>query len=502
MAAAAGLTPGLPLAEARAIVPDLVTRSARPDRDAARLAALADWCERYSPLVGVTGAPAAGEGGVLIDIAGSAHLFGGEAALLDDLVDRLGRFGHAARAAVAGTPAAAWAVARVGPGHATPGWRAAAADIARAIVPAGSEAAALAALPLEGLRLGSAAVAALGRVGIRRIGELAGLPRAALARRYGEAVVTRLDQALGRRGEPISPRRPVPRFAARMVFAEPIGRSEDVAAALDRLLARLCRDLAEAGLGARGVDLTLFRVDGLAHRCQVGTVRPVDRAGHLARLLALHLDGLDAGFGFDAMALAAPAVESMAAVQGELVVADACAPARPVSTPLAELVDRLANRLGTAAVRRRLPRQSHLPDRAVADRPALAAPGAAPGASPGAAPDASLPAAWPVSWPDGWAERPVRLLARPQPLDAVAPVPDDPPVLLRREGHSHRILRAAGPERLSPEWWLAPERGDLAARTRDYYRVEDAAGRRFWVVRVGGHAMGRPARWYLHGLFA
>ena len=478
-AAAAGILPGLPLAEARAILPELRTRPARPDRDAARLDALAAWCERYSPLVTATGNPSVGEGGVLIDLTGCAHLFGGEGPLLDGVIACLHRFGHTARAAIAGTPSAAWAIARTGPARATPD-RPHHPDTA--IVPPGGEAAALAPLPVAGLRLDAATLAALNRVGIDRIGDLARLPRAAVARRYGAGVLDRLDQALGRRAEPISPRRPPPRFAARLVFAEPIGRTEDVALALDRLLDRVCRDLAEAGRGARRLDLAFFRVDGAVQRRQVGTVRATDRPDHLRRLFEEHLDGLDAGFGIETMTLGILAEEPVAAAQPDLI--DPAADG--AGQVLADLIDRLSNRLGAGGVHASAPFASHLPERAVVRRPPLARP------------DRAALADWPADLPP----RPVRLLGRPQPVDVVAPVPDDPPVLFRWAGRTHRVVRADGPERLTPDWWLTPQRRDLAVRTRDYYRVEDEDGRRFWLFRLGPYRPERPARWYLHGSFA
>jgi protein ImuB len=454
-AARCGLGPGMTLADARALVPGLGTRPAEPMRAAHALDRLADWALRFTPSVATCGSD-----GLWLDVTGCAHLFGGEDALLARLLDGVRRQRYHARAALADSPGAAWAVARFGAGG---------------VVPAGGAEEALAALPVAALRLEAAAVAGLERVGLRRIGDLYRQPRAPLAARFGPAVTRRLDQALGRVREPVSPRRPPGVHEARRAFAEPIADSASVRAVLDDLLAELCAGLARAGRGARRLDLTVFRIDGEARGLRIGTSRPAREACALARLFAEKLDGLDAGAGIEVMALAAPATDPLPARQLDLDRADIDA------TALADLLDRIANRLGPGQVARPGPRQSHLPDRAVARLAPL--------------PDeSSRSPAWPAAPP-----RPVRLLSPPVPVEAVAAVPDGPPVLFRWRGRVHRVARASGPERIAEEWWHED------APVRDYYRVEDETGARFWLYREGLYesaANGDAPRWYLHGLFA
>jgi protein ImuB len=464
-AEAAGLRPGMALADARALDPALDTAPADPAADAAALDALADWCGRYTPW-----AATCGRDGLILDITGCAHLFGGEAGLMRDLIGRLARVGYAGRAAIADSAATARAVAIAGPGYGAVG-----DPLGDAIVAPGRSAEALAGLQMAGLDLDGESCHALARLGLRRIGDLYDLPRAELAARFGAGLIDRLDRALAAEAEPISPRRPLPPFAARLLFADPIGRTDDVDAALRRLLASLCDRLDRAQQGARRLELAVYRSDGTVQRLGVGTSRPSRNPAHLHRLFAEAFDRIDAGFGIDAATLGAPVTEPLGADQLPLAEGDGAAAAS-----LAELVDRLGSRLGLASISRPLPQESHLPDRAVTARPPLAAPDEA-------------PAGWPEDPP-----RPVRLFAAPQPIEAMAPVPDDPPLLFRWRGRLHRVAHADGPERIAPEWWRQPAYNDI---DRDYYRVEDADGHRFWLFRAGLDQPDRPAQWFLQGQF-
>ena len=464
-AAEAGLAPGLPLADARALLPALKVAELEPARDA--LGRLADWCGRYTPWTAVDGGAGdeGGDAGILLDVTGCARLFGGEAALLADLVARLGRLGFAARAAVADTPGAAWAVARF------------ATDARRcsAVVPPGGARAALACLPPAALRLPSAGRELLERLGLRRVGDLYDLPPAALTPRLGGEVPRRLRQALGEAPETISPRQPVPPHLARRVFAEPIATAEDIARGLEALAIELCRRLEQAQSGARRLELALYRVDGSLWRRALGTSRPSRDPAHLRRLFAEHLDKIDPGFGIEVMTLAAPRAEPLSALQ---LVLRAEGPAGDTSSSssaggLAGLIDRLESRLGPGRVFALAPVESHLPERAVRAVPALE----------------GRPA-WRRA---GRQPRPLRLLGRPEPIEAMALLPDHPPVRFRWRRVSHRVTRAEGPERLSAEWWRDDPRA-AAAPPRDYFRVEDADGRRYWLYRAGQD-------WFLHGLF-
>ncbi len=456
-AQAAGVQSGQTAADARALLPDLRTAGADPAAELACLAALADWCGRFTPWTAVDGLDADGGGGIWLDASGCAHLFGGEAAMLDAILDRLDGLGFAAHAAIADTPGAAWAAVRFGRD----------AGARTAVVPEGAARQLLAALPVAALRLPPAAAATLHRLGLRRIGDLHALPRGPLATRFGDVVARRLDQLLGAAAEPISPARPETPHRARLAFAEPIARTEDVVAALNHLLDELCAVLARQGLGARRLELTLYRTDGTLARLAAGTARPVRDAKHLARLFARDLDGLDAGFGFEAAALAATVAEPQGARQLDIADHRRDEP----GDDLGLLVDRLGNRLGRGGVVRLAPRPSHIPERAV--RPA------APLGGKGSQ-------AWPVP------PRPARLLRSPERVAAEATA--GPPARFTWRREAVAVARAEGPERICAEWWHGATPPPPSAM-RDYWRVEDAAGRRFWLFREG-------AAWFVHGVFA
>lgn len=489
------------LADARALVPDLLTTAGEPQTDHRLIETIANWCDRYTPWVSIDplgGAIAeegteacsaggfGGDAGLLLDVSGCAHLFGqdeaGECALLADLVQRLSRHDLACRASMADTAGAAWALARFAERQ---------ADL---FCPAHGHRTALAALPVEGLRLDAPILETFLKLGLRRIGDLFPLPRAPLARRFGDQPLARLDQALGTVAEPIEPRRLPPAFRTRLAFVEPIGRPEDIAAATSRLLAALCRQFEQAGVGARRLEIALYRVDGSVDRTVIGTSRPNRDNPKLMKLFQEKLGELDPGFGVELMILAAPEVEAFNGAQDALPESGVTAASFGEADTI-DLADRLALRLGVENVVRLLPRDSHLPERVQA----TGAP-----ASPAAA--------------DAWRRlaqfkgaRPTRLLQRPEPVDVTAPVPDDPPRRFQWRQHSHRIVRAEGPERLADEWWRPRPDGsrppaNIVPPFRDYYRVEDDDGGRFWLFRDGAYttaANGRPtARWFLHGFCA
>jgi protein ImuB len=497
-AAAAGLVPGQSLADARALEPGLVVHDAAPVADLAMLSELAGWAHRYTPWVATSGLEPGGGGGLWLDISGCAHLFGGEAALLADLTQRLQRQGYAARAGLADTTGTAWAAARFGKARDA---------LPFVIVPPGAQAGFLGVLPLAALRLPPASTEALARLGLRRIGELQKLPRDGLATRFGETVTQRLDQALGSAPEPISPRPPRPSWRVALNLPEPLGHPEAIAAAADRLVDALCKRLARESRGVRRLELALFRTAGRVDHVAIGTSRPNRDIAHLSRLLREQFDRLpappedaagNADHAIDYLTLTALATEPIDAVQAGLPGRIAERPDPPQdAADIGALVDRLGNRLGTGAVVRLAATESHIPERAQRPIAALYVDTERPDV-------ATLPR--PVR------PRPPRLLPHPEPIEATAPVPDDPPMLFRRGGGKtgarvHRIVRADGPERLAPEWWRnnAAAETDAVAATRDYYRVEDSEGRRFWVYREGLYGGSNAAvapRWYLHGFFA
>lgn len=480
-----GLRSGMALADARAMIPSLEAIEEDFSADRTLLESLADWAERYTPLVALDP-----NDGLMLDITGAANLFGGEDALLADLVARLDAQGFLAHAAIADTPGAASAAARFG---------------ASSVVPVGEAEAMLRPLPLAALRLDHETVAAMDRVGLKRIGQIVGAPRGPLAARFGTMLIRRLDQALGIDEEAIDPRRPVPALIAERRFAEPVAREEDVSATLLSLAATLAQNLEARGEGARMLELSLFRVDGHVARTTIGTSRPVRAPKLVLDLFREKFSGLgedfDAGFGFDMVRLAVHATASADAAQIDLT-GEASGEA-----DLGQLIDRIGARLGEGHVGRIFLGDSHVPERAAA----FVAPEEV-GSSRGTnldrhfrrndgmscQADAPTQTHHALANSSGPIDRPLRLFARPEPVEAVAEVPDGPPVRFRWRRAIYRIARAEGPERIAAEWWRDDD--DL---TRDYFRVEDLDGHRFWLFREGlyGRETAAP-RWYLHGLFA
>lgn len=458
-AAGLGLFVGQKATDAAALVPELVTAEADPAADGAALEALCDWCARFSPAVAIDPPDC-----LFLDITGVAHLWGGEAAMADDLTARLAANGIPVRVSAAATVGAAWALAHFAAGI--------------TIAAPGEEMARLAPLPASALRLERETAAQLGRLGLTTVGRLAGTPRDQLTRRFGPEVVRRLDQARGRAEEALGFRRPPNPWFVRLAFAEPISTPDDLTRAAGDIAARLCARLEAEGRGARRFELCFHRLDGVAQRLFVGLSLPGRAATRIVRLFAPHLESIDPGFGIEVVTLAAEAVERLSPRQQTLDSGGEISP----EDGIAPLVDRLAARLGTAAVWRAEPFASHAPERAAARRPPLTL---------------SQEGAWDLKRP-----RPLRLFSRPEPIEAIAPVPDDPPVFFRWRGLAHRVRRAEGPERLAREWWrLAFNEAADPVLVRDYYRVEDEAGGRFWLFRAGLHTGPAPAKWWMHGLF-
>ena len=457
-----GLRAGMKLAQAQAMVPDLDMVPAAPQADADALAALAGWCRHATPLT-----RAEPPDGIWLDVTGCAHLFGGEAPLLAELVARLGRTGLSARAAIAATPAAAMAVARHG------------AD-AVASIPSAATGDALARLPVEALRLDPEQAALLRRFGLHRIGELETVARGPLARRLGAAVIRRLDQAFGRIAEPISPGLPEAVLQERLGFIEPLQTAASLAAANALLARALCRRLDALCLGARRLDLVLVRLDGSCCTQSLALARPSHAPGHITRLLDERLEQVDPGEGIETIWLLVRLAEPVSPLQSGFAPIGQGADAL---RDLAPLIDRLHNRLGGGRLWRAVPVESDVPERSVQRRPPLDLPGRAGHAT------------WPEHLP-----RPVRLLDPPQPVQALAELPDHAPVSFIWRRRRHRVRHADGPERIAGEWW---RRSGEMFTLRDYFRVEDEDGCRFWLFRRGNAT--DPATgdlgWFLHGLF-
>jgi len=464
-AARLGLHAGQKATDALALVPELVTAEAEPEADAAALTALADWCVRFSPAVAID-AP----DGLFLDVTGVDHLWDGEAPMLSDFRRRLAANGLPFRCAIADTPGAAWALAHF-------------AEDGTIAVP-GEQAALLAPLPPAALRLATETWAQVERLGLRQVGQLMAIPRGPFARRFGRAALTRLDQALGREAEALTFRRPPNPWFARLAFAEPISAPEDMARVAFDVAARLCARLETEGQGARRFEVCFHRVDGQALPLAIGLSLPGRDPARIAKLFAPKLETVDPGFGIEVVTLAAQDVEPISGRQARL---DHAREAT-VADGLAPLVDRLVNRLGEDRVWRAAPVESHVPELAAGRaRPLAPASRTCPQARP---------------W-DAAAPRPTRLFRRPEPLEGVmALTPDDPPSQFRWRGQVHRVRRAEGPERIGEEWWKGGIDDVRTDHLRDYYRVEDEAGARFWLFRAGLYGdPAVPPKWWLHGLF-
>ena len=470
-ARAAGLWRGQAHADACAMLPHLISAPAEQDRDLMTLRRLALWGERFSPSVAIDTLMSGFEG-LFLDMTGAAHLFGGEAALLADLRGRLGRAGIAASVAIADTPAAAWALARF-------------SGEAEAVASAGGAREALSRLPVEGLRLEPKALALLKKFGLKAIGDLYGLPRAGLARRFrgdiGFRVVERLDQALGFTPEPLDPERPPPRYRVWTPFAEPVIDMAGVSVHLPGLAEALCGQLSRDAHGARRLRLTGFRVDGRVTLIEAALSAPAATPAHLIRLLREKgLEKLDLGFGIDALMLSAEKAEALEARQIEMDEAASAAPAHA----LAALIDRLQARLGEAVARRPSFKESWVPELSEAWAPA--------GPEPQIPPER-----------DDQRLRPILLFEAPEPVETLAELPDGAPVRFIWRRASRRVVKAEGPERLGAEWWAVGSA--RPRRTRDYYRVEDENGRRYWLYREGLYGRedaDRAPSWWIAGVFA
>lgn len=502
-AEAEGLRPGQPLRDAQAMCPHLATRLANRQGEEAFLASLRRWAGKFSPWV--ADEPPAG---LVIDLTGCAHLFGGEAPLLAQVEADCAALGLTVGAGIADTVGAAWALARFSgsgieaarsgdsidmeapatrsraakrrsweKGGAAPTRVTVLADRARIAGP-GQTRTAIAPLPVAALRIDAGTATDLARLGLRRIEDLAGQPRAALARRFGVDLVRRLDQAIGVVPEPVSPAAASARFAVRLTLPEPIGLETDILAAIDRLLPPLARRLNERGHGARRVRMQCFHTDRGMQWVEVGLARPSADPDRIRPLLAMKVAEIDAGFGIDAVRIEATVTEPAHGAGhkgGQIVVGEVTA-RRTHDTARDDLIGRLGARVGLESITRLHPADSHVPEKTAS----------------------VLAAAW--SEPAGpWPVPPV-----PRPLTIWRPEPvvaDDAPHLparFRWRGRTHATAAATGPERIAPEWWL----DELGWRSgvRDYWRVTTQAGDRLWVYYAYGGLM--SSGWFCQGRFA
>ncbi len=459
-----GIVPDLALADARALEPELVAVPMDGIADKHWLNRLAHRCMRWSPTI-VLMPPDA----FSIDIAGAAHLFGGEIGVMAEIEAAMAAEAMEVRIACAATPEGAWALARY------------------ALLPVTDEAAALRALPVSALGLDQQATLGLQRAGLVTLGAVATRPSSSIAARFGIEAVTALERILGtaRSGIDALPHIAPLRFERR--FAEPVAHKDSIAAALSALLDEAMAVLGERGLGGQCFRLKLCRSDGAKHYLDIETGRPTRDPALVIRLFDERAEALsdpfDPGFGYDSVILAVAATQSLGADQhsfeGE----------GRTELASAELIARLSMRLGPGCVRRLVPYDSHIPERAQLALPAQ---------------NSHCPDPWPKPLSGEPPMRPLFLFDPPQPVEVIAAVPDGPPHRFRWRRELREVRLYEGPERIASEWWRrkggeVPGKGGL---TRDYYRIEDVSGRRYWIFRHGLYDEKRNPCWYLHGLFA
>jgi protein ImuB len=472
-AADLGLEVGLPLANARAVCPELRVFDADSVADAKTLNDIADWCDRFTPLVALD-LPH----GLFLDITGCAHLFGGEAALMRMLCDAMLRQGFAVSAGIAGTSICARTMTRYVSGK---------------IIGHGEEAEAVAPLPVFALGAEDAITRGLRRAGLKTIGDVASRARHEITARFGADFTTLLEHALGEGDAPISPRKPLPDYIVEKRFPEPVATEDVISANLSRLAQMLVMAMDQQGKGARRLEASFFRTDGVVRAIVVDTGQPVTKSAVMDRLFRERLealnDPLDPGFGFDLIRLSASRVEIVVQQQRDL---DANV---HDNDELAALIDRIAARIGGRRVVVHLPQDTHIPERAVLAASAqhhLAA---------------ATQAVWPARVESEPPLRPLRLFERPEPINVpFATVPDGSPHQFTWRRANHAVVRVEGPERIAMEWW----KQNGQALTRDYFRVEDEAGLRFWIYRDGLYGtelinekdQSTPSNWFVHGLFA
>ncbi|RYY39056.1 MAG: DNA polymerase Y family protein [Chitinophagaceae bacterium] len=448
----AGVRAGMLLADARALQPELHILDDKPALGTQLLDRIAEWCIRFTP-VAASNLP----DGILLDATGCAHLWGGEERYLQEITRRLLDRSYTVRAAMAGTIGAAWAMARYGKG----------APIA---LPA-QQRACLLPLPVPALRLEEALTQRLYKLGLRYVKDLDALPRAALRRRFGTQLLQRMRQAMGEEEEFLQPFYPLEPYSERLPCVEPIVTRTGIEIALKQLLEKLCARLQREGNGLRKAVFRGYRVDGQTQGIEIGTSRPSNRVEHLFHLFSLKIDTIEPALGIELFLIEAPVVEEAAAVQDAF-----WKTGGGLQHPqLAELIDRLRGKLAGASVQRFLPAEHYWPERAFEAAPSLAQ---------------EARSEWKLDRP-----RPLHLLDPPERIEVTAPVPDYPPMNFRYRGKLHRIVRADGPERIEPEWWLRT--GDH----RDYYSVEDDEGQRYWLYRLGHYTADRTERWFMHGMF-
>lgn len=448
-----GLTVGMRVADAKAIVPDLQVVDDKPGRNLKLLKGLGEWCIRYTPVIAIDPPD-----GLILDISGCAHLWGSEEDYLKEIVNRLQSKGYTVRAAMADTIGAAWAISRF--------------EQAISVVPIGEQTTALLSLSPAALRLEPIILSKLQKLGLYQIKSFIGMPRSVLRRRFGEQLLLRLAQALGQEDELIKPLQPIQPYEERLPCLEPIRTATAIEIAINRLLENLCKRLQQEGKGIRTAVLKYYRIDGKIMQVEIGTNRATHNIHHLFKLFELRIATIEPALGVELFVLTASKIDDVPLFQ------EALWNGKPGLDDLAivELLDRIAGKVGGDKIHRYLPAEHYWPERSIKlatsiqEKPAIA---------------------WRTDRP-----RPTQLLARPERIEVTAPIPDYPPMLFIYQGIRHPIKKADGPERIEREWWLD------AGEHRDYYVVEDDRGQRYWLFRSGHYTGDRSNQWFIHGFFA
>lgn len=451
-AQAKGIVTGMALADARAILPSLQDFDDKPTLTTQLVQRIAEWSIRFTP----SAAPNPPDG-ILLDVTGCTHLWGGEETYLTDITGRLAARGYTARAAVADTIGTAWAMARF--------------EKENLVVQSGQQIGAIKSLPAASLRLESETVERLQKLGLHNVGDFMPMPRTALRRRFGTLIIQRIAQALGEIDETFTPIFPLQPYEERLPSMEPIVTLTGIEIALEHLLQTLCKRLHKEGKGLRTAYFRCYRIDSGAQGIEIETARPSHHEEHLFHLFSLKLSTLEPKSGIELFVLEATKVEDYCPKQESLWEMSGSLD----NEKLSQLIDRIAGKFGKETIHRYLPAEHHWPERSY--KAAL------------------LTEQSNLEWRTD-KQRPLQVLPVPEPIDVTAPVPDYPPMNFRHKGTLHTVVKADGPERIEQEWWI--QEGEH----RDYYAVEDEEGRRYWLFRLGHYTGDKTHRWFLHGFFA
>ena len=449
-AQAKGINAGMVVADCRSILPTLKVLGDKPEQKEKLLTSFAEWCIRYTPIAAIDLPD-----GLILDVSGCTHLWGGEHGYLKEIISKLSGFGYNVRVSIADTIGTAWANARFGK--------------KTAIIESGEQMEALLYLPPAALRLEPGTLARMEKLGLYEIQSFITMPRTALRRRFGQELLTRLDQALGAQIEPIEPVCPVEPYQERLPAMEGIRTAKGIEIALRKLLETLCTRLLQEGKGLRKSIFKGFRADGITEQIEIGTNKPSRNVEHLFKLFELNISTMTPGLGFELFILEAPIVEDVSIEQNVL-----WHTLSKSNDELGELLDRVAAKVGSNTIHRYLPDEHYWPERSIK----LAA---------------SFQEKATVAWRN--IQRPIRLLAKPETIEVSVPMPDYPPMLFIYKGQIHNVRKADGPERIEIEWWLD------SGLHRDYYSVEDEQGARYWLFRLGHYGTNEP-KWFIHGFFA